>query len=239
MHSFTIHRSIYLKDTPFLTLKYLARLVILMLLMTMMAVEGGYVRVAGVRIWIASQPSLPNTIKRLTHRTSSLPTQDDNADHNNHYWPKNWISICIFLKLILSLSNVFFMFVSIWQSFAWIHSRGKKWASGNLCKETLIADCLGFAQQLCHNPHLTLTALLGLRWNILHWDVVSQGAELCWTCSLLRAVNGIVIVNELYLEAQWALPICALAPCIASDTALYFGTDCTLHCELILVLQCL
>ena len=50
MHSFTIHRSIYLKDTPFLTLKYFARLVILMLLMTMMAVEGGYVRVAGVRI---------------------------------------------------------------------------------------------------------------------------------------------------------------------------------------------
>ena len=60
---------------------------------------------------------------------------------------------------------------------------GKKWGSGNLCKETLIANCLGFAQQLCHNPHLTLTALLGLRWNILHWDVVSQGAELCWTCS--------------------------------------------------------
>ena len=50
MHLFTIHRSIYLKDTPFLTLKYLARLVILMPLMTMMAVEGGYVRVAGVRI---------------------------------------------------------------------------------------------------------------------------------------------------------------------------------------------
>ena len=46
----SMHKSIYLKDTPFLTLKYFARLVILMPLMTMMAVEGGYVRVAGVRI---------------------------------------------------------------------------------------------------------------------------------------------------------------------------------------------
>ena len=229
MHSFTIHRSICLKGTPFLTLKYLARLVILMLLMTMMAVEGGYVRVAGVRIWIASQPSLPNTIKRLTHRTSSLPTQDDNADHNNHYWPQNCGSICIFLKLLLSLTNVF-LCLSVSDRALLGSIVGKKWGSGILCKETLIAKCLGFAQQLCHNPHLTLTALLGLRWNILHWDVVSQGAELCWTCSLLRAVNGIVIVNELYLEAQWALPICALAPCIASDTALYFGTDCILQC---------
>ena len=142
------------------------------------------------------------------------------------------------VKIVISLASFkthfdfdkcFFLFVSIWQSFAWILSREKKWESGSLCKEILIANCLSFAQQLCHNPHLTLTALLGLRWNILHWDVVSQGAELCWTCSgqwmaLSLWTNCTSKHNERFQSVLLHLVLHQILHCT-------LGTDCILHCE--------